>query len=42
MPADNVVREDFARPSLAPADALAAAPASDQQRFLVPKILGEG
>jgi aspartyl-tRNA(Asn)/glutamyl-tRNA(Gln) amidotransferase subunit C len=41
VPVDNVFREDVVRPSLAPEDALAAAPASDQQRFLVPKILGE-
>ena len=41
VPVDNVFREDVVRPSLTPADALAAAPASDQQRFLVPKILGE-
>ncbi|NRQ50163.1 Asp-tRNA(Asn)/Glu-tRNA(Gln) amidotransferase subunit GatC [Aeromicrobium stalagmiti] len=42
VPVDNVFRDDVVRPSLAPEDALAAAPASDQQRFLVPKILGEG
>ena len=41
VPVDNVFREDVVRPSLAPEDALAGAPASDQQRFLVPKILGE-
>ena len=41
VPVDNVFREDVVRPSLSPEDALAAAPASDQQRFLVPKILGE-
>lgn len=41
VPVDNVFRPDVVRPSLAPEDALAAAPASDQQRFLVPKILGE-
>ncbi len=28
-------------PGLTPQEALAGAPASDQQRFLVPKILGE-
>lgn len=42
VPVDNVFREDVVRPSLSPEDALAGAPASDQQRFLVPKILGEG
>lgn len=41
VPVDNVFREDVVRPSLTPEAALAAAPASDQQRFLVPKILGE-
>ena len=41
VPVDNVFREDVVRPSLSPEDALAGAPASDQQRFLVPKILGE-
>ena len=41
VPVDNVFRDDVVRPSLSPEDALAAAPASDQQRFLVPKILGE-
>lgn len=41
LPVDNVFRPDQVRPSLSPEDALAAAPASDQQRFLVPKILGE-
>ena len=41
VPVDNVFREDVVRPSLTPEEALAGAPASDQQRFLVPKILGE-
>lgn len=41
LPVDNVFRPDEVRPSLAPEDALAGAPASEQQRFLVPKILGE-
>lgn len=40
VPVDNVFREDVVRPSLTPAEALASAPASEQQRFLVPKILG--
>jgi len=38
---NNVFREDVVRPGLAPDEALAGAPASAQQRFLVPKILGE-
>ncbi|MCW2831372.1 MAG: Asp-tRNA(Asn)/Glu-tRNA(Gln) amidotransferase GatCAB subunit [Aeromicrobium sp.] len=42
VPVDNVFRDDVVRPSLTPEAALASAPASDQQRFLVPKILGEG
>ena len=41
IPVDNVFREDVVRPSLTADEALAMAPASDQQRFLVPKILGE-
>lgn len=41
LPVDNVFRADEVRPSLSPEDALSGAPASDQQRFLVPKILGE-
>lgn len=41
LPVENVFRPDVVRPSLSPEDALAAAPASEQQRFLVPKILGE-
>jgi aspartyl-tRNA(Asn)/glutamyl-tRNA(Gln) amidotransferase subunit C len=40
-PLRNVFRSDEVRPSLAPEDALAGAPASEGQRFLVPKILGE-
>jgi aspartyl-tRNA(Asn)/glutamyl-tRNA(Gln) amidotransferase subunit C len=40
-PLRNVFREDTVRPCLTPAEALAAAPASEEQRFLVPKILGE-
>jgi aspartyl-tRNA(Asn)/glutamyl-tRNA(Gln) amidotransferase subunit C len=36
-----VFREDVEVPCLTPEQALAMAPASDQQRFLVPKILGE-
>jgi aspartyl-tRNA(Asn)/glutamyl-tRNA(Gln) amidotransferase subunit C len=41
VPVDNVFREDVVTPGLSPEEALAGAPASDQQRFLVPKILGE-
>ena len=41
LPLTNVFREDVVVPCLTPEEALAAAPASEQQRFLVPKILGE-
>ena len=41
LPISNVFRADEVRQSLSADDALAAAPASDQQRFLVPKILGD-
>lgn len=41
LPVNNVFRDDVVRPSLSAADALAMAPATEQQRFLVPKILGE-
>jgi aspartyl-tRNA(Asn)/glutamyl-tRNA(Gln) amidotransferase subunit C len=37
----NVFRADEVRESLSAEDALAAAPASEQQRFLVPRILGD-
>ena len=40
-PIRNVFRDDTVRPSLAPEAVLAGAPASEGQRFLVPKILGE-
>ena len=40
-PLANVFREDEVQPCLAPEAALGGAPASEQQRFLVPKILGE-
>ncbi len=40
-PIRNVFREDVVRPSLPPEAVLAGAPASEDQRFLVPKILGE-
>jgi aspartyl-tRNA(Asn)/glutamyl-tRNA(Gln) amidotransferase subunit C len=37
----NVFRDDVPVPCLTPAQALAAAPAVEQQRFKVPRILGE-
>jgi aspartyl-tRNA(Asn)/glutamyl-tRNA(Gln) amidotransferase subunit C len=40
-PIRNVFREDVVRASLPPEAVLAGAPASEGQRFLVPKILGE-
>jgi aspartyl-tRNA(Asn)/glutamyl-tRNA(Gln) amidotransferase subunit C len=41
VPIDNVFRDDVVRPGLTPDEALAGAPASEEQRFLVPQILGE-
>ncbi|MGH3357493.1 MAG: Asp-tRNA(Asn)/Glu-tRNA(Gln) amidotransferase subunit GatC [Nocardioidaceae bacterium] len=41
VPLSNVFRADEVRPCLSPAEALAAAPDVDQQRFSVPRILGE-
>lgn len=41
VPLTNVFRADEVRPSLAPEAALAAAPASEEQRFRVPRILDE-
>lgn len=41
LPLTNVTRPDVVRPSLSPAEVLAAAPESDQQRFSVPRILDE-
>ncbi len=41
LPISNVFRLDAARPGLSTDEALAGAPASDQDRFLVPKILEE-
>ena len=38
---NNVVREDEVLPSLLPSAALSGAPASEDQRFKVPQILGE-
>jgi aspartyl-tRNA(Asn)/glutamyl-tRNA(Gln) amidotransferase subunit C len=36
-----VTREDVVTPSLTPEQALSGAPASSEQRFKVPQILGE-
>ena len=41
LPLTNVTRPDVVRPSLTASEALAAAPASEQQRFSVPRILDE-
>ncbi|QCX26976.1 Asp-tRNA(Asn)/Glu-tRNA(Gln) amidotransferase subunit GatC [Nocardioides jishulii] len=41
LPLTNVFREDVVRPGLSAEQALAAAPASAQQRFMVPRILGD-
>lgn len=41
LPLTNVFREDVVRPGLTAEQALAAAPASEQQRFMVPRILGD-
>ncbi|MGA1158740.1 MAG: Asp-tRNA(Asn)/Glu-tRNA(Gln) amidotransferase subunit GatC [Candidatus Nanopelagicaceae bacterium] len=41
IPMSNVFRVDENRPSLSPEDALSGAPASEGQRFKVPRILGE-
>jgi aspartyl-tRNA(Asn)/glutamyl-tRNA(Gln) amidotransferase subunit C len=41
LPVSNVFRADEVRASLTPEEALAGAPASELQRFLVPKILGD-
>lgn len=41
LPISNVFRVDEVRPSLPRDEALAGAPASEQDRFLVPKILQE-
>ncbi len=41
LPLTNVLRDDVVRPGLAADEALAAAPAVEQQRFSVPRILGE-
>lgn len=41
VPVTNVFRADEVRPGLTPEQALSGAPQADQQRFLVPRILGE-
>ena len=41
LPLTNVFREDVARPGLTAEQALSGAPEVDQQRFSVPRILGE-
>lgn len=41
VPLVNVFREDVVVPCLEPVQALAAAPAVEQQRFRVPRILAE-
>jgi aspartyl-tRNA(Asn)/glutamyl-tRNA(Gln) amidotransferase subunit C len=41
VPLVNVFRQDMVRPGLTQAQALAAAPAAEDGRFRVPRILGE-
>jgi aspartyl-tRNA(Asn)/glutamyl-tRNA(Gln) amidotransferase subunit C len=41
LPLTNVFREDEVRPGLTADEALAGAPEVEQQRFSVPRILGE-
>jgi aspartyl-tRNA(Asn)/glutamyl-tRNA(Gln) amidotransferase subunit C len=41
LPMQNVFRPDENRPSLSPEQALSGAPEVDEQRFSVPRILGE-
>ena len=41
LPLTNVFRPDVVVPSLPLADVLAGAPAAEQDRFRVPRILGE-
>ena len=41
LPLRNVSRPDVVEPSLTPEEALSGAPASEDQRFRVPQILGE-
>ena len=42
LPLTNVFRSDEVRPSLPLEDVLAQAPAAEQDRFRVPRILGDG
>jgi aspartyl-tRNA(Asn)/glutamyl-tRNA(Gln) amidotransferase subunit C len=41
LPLTNVFRDDVVAPCLTPEEALAGAPEVEQQRFKVPRILGE-
>ncbi|GAA1924020.1 Asp-tRNA(Asn)/Glu-tRNA(Gln) amidotransferase subunit GatC [Nocardioides lentus] len=41
LPLTNVFREDVVTPGLTPDEALAGAPDAQEQRFAVPRILGE-
>jgi aspartyl-tRNA(Asn)/glutamyl-tRNA(Gln) amidotransferase subunit C len=41
LPLTNIFRADELRPSLSRAQVLAGAPAAEQMRFRVPRILGE-
>ena len=41
LPLTNVFREDVVTPGLSADEALAGAPETEQQRFSVPRILGE-
>ena len=41
LPLTNVFRTDVVRPSLPREDVLAGAPAAENDRFRVPRILGE-
>src|SRR3954464_300941 len=41
IPVTNVFRDDVVAPCLTPEQALSGAPAVEEQRFLVPRILGD-
>jgi len=41
LPMENVMRADAVRAGLTPQEALSGAPEQEQQRFKVPRILGE-
>jgi len=41
FPLTNVFRDDIVRPCLSPEEALSGAPAVEEQRFSVPRILGD-